>query len=143
VQAASSNIAILGDVYGRNITRGGQAAIGYLNFTIGLAAGADEIDIDRISLVYANASYRDDLYETSNWSQSPPAGYWTVISFRNGDTDGLLEPGEQIDVGVQLRSGHYIVMNDPFTVEVSPGTGSTLTIKRKGPASVTMVQALY
>ena len=53
------------------------------------------------------------------------------------------EPGEQIDVGVQLRSGHYIVMNDPFTVEVSPGIGSTLTIKRKGPASVTMVQALY
>ncbi|MDD1656504.1 MAG: flagellin [Methanomicrobiales archaeon] len=143
VEAASSNIAILGDVYGRNGTVGSQSAIGSLNFTIGLAAGATSIDIDRITMTYANASFRDEIRQTFTPYGSPPVGRWTVITYRNGDTDSLLETGEQIDVAVTLVTGHYIVMNDPFTLEVSPGVGSTLTISKKGPMSVERVQALY
>jgi archaeal flagellin FlaB len=139
VQAASSNIAILGDVYGT----GNISKIDGLNFTIGLAAGADSIDIDRIAMVYANGTYRDEITETVNPYQSPPAGYWTIINFRNGDTDALLERGEQLDVAVKLKTGHNIVTNDPFTLEISPGVGSTFTIKRTGPSSINQVQALY
>jgi flagellin FlaB len=140
VEAASSNIAILGDVYGRGVN---TESIVALNFTIGLAAGADSIDIDRITMAYANASVRDDITQTTTSYESPPAGYWTAIAFRNGDTDSLLEQGEQMDVAVALVAGHYVVKNDPFTLEISPGQGSTLTIKRKGPMAIDPMQALY
>jgi len=141
VEAASANIAILGDVYGRG---SGNASIVAINFTIGLAAGANDIDIERIGMTYANASYRDEIGMTTPISFGAPAvGNWTVISYRNGDRDALLEIGEQIDVAVALKSGHYIVKNDPFTLEVSPGVGSTLTIKRMGPMAISPMQALY
>jgi len=142
VEAASANIEILGDVYGRqNATL--LNSIGFLNFTIGLAAGGTSIDMDRIAIVYSNASGRWEITQTANPYGTPQAQYWTIIDIDNGDTDSLMEAGEHVDIAVALKGPWNIVPNDPFTVEIQPGVGAALSIKRKGPASIDAVQRLY
>jgi flagellin FlaB len=142
VEAASANIEILGDVYGRqNATL--LNSIGFLNFTVGLAAGGTSIDMDRIAIVYSNASGRWEITQTAAMYGTPQAQYWTIIDIDNGDTDSLMEAGEHVDIAVALKGPWNIVPNDPFTVEVQPGVGAALSIKRKGPASIDAVQRLY
>ena len=144
VQAASSNIEILGDVYGRG---SGTSSIVGINFTIGLAAGGTPVDMQRITLVMANSSSRYELTQfvpaTGMTGGTPQAGFWTVVGVYNGDQSTMLETGEQADISVALPATNYIVKNDVFNLEIQPDVGAALGIKRKGPSAIDAFQRLY
>jgi flagellin FlaB len=141
VEAASANIEILGDVYGRG-TAG--VDIKYVNFTIGLTAGGTPIDLQRMTIVYQNQTGRNEIALATGWyGSSPPAGQWTVFGIYNGDTNSMLERGEQADISVALPAGRYVPPRGQFTVEVQPIEGATLTISRTAPGAVDAVQKLF
>ncbi len=141
VAQPSTNIEILGDVYGRG---SGSASIVGLNFTIGLAAGGTPIDLQRITMEYSNVTGPYEITRSPHWlGMSPPPGSWTVITVHNGDTDSVLEKGEQAYIAVALPGTKYIVKNDPFTLEIQPNVGASLAIKRQGPPAIDPYQRLY
>ena len=147
VTAASSNIVVLGDVYGFNGTPFGDTTLGgkitRVNFTIGLSAGGTPIDMQRMSIVYSNATGRYDLGMTSPWFSTVANGNWTVVKMDGGDVNALLEKGEQADISVRVFGARPIIARDWFTIEIQPIEGATLTIRKTAPAAIDIVQKLY
>ena len=147
VTAASSNIVVLGDVYGFNGTPFGDVAMGgtmtRINFTIGLSAGGTPIDLQRTTLVYSNATGRYDLGMTSPWYSNVANGNWTVVKMDGGDVNALLEKGEQADIAVRVFGARPIIARDWFVIEIQPIEGATLSIRKTAPAAIERVQKLY
>ena len=68
---------------------------------------------------------------------------WTKTEIGKGDSDNLLEPGEKMQITVDVSHlstalGAY----DAFTLELKPDSGSTLSIERTIPAVVDAVMDL-
>ena len=149
VTAASANIVILGDVYGFNGTAivppdtSIPNVMTRVNFTIGLSAGGTAIDLQRMTIVYSNATGRYDIGMMSPWFTSVNNGNWSVVQVQGGDQNALLEKGEQADISVRIFGAKPIVPRDWFTIEIQPIEGATLTIRKTAPAAIDKVQKLY
>jgi archaeal flagellin FlaB len=147
VEAASANIEILGDVYGFNGTPFGDVSGGgkmtRVNFTIGLSAGGTPIDMQRMTIVYSNATGRYELGMTSPWFSTVANGNWTVVKMDGGDVNALLEKGEQADIAVRVFGARPALPRDWITIEIQPIEGATLTIRKTIPAALEPVQKLW
>jgi flagellin FlaB len=135
VQQASSTLEIVGNVYGT----GTVGLIKYVNFTIALAPGGTPVDVSKMTLTFSNQSYAETL--TKSTLSSVAISQWAVNEVRGGNSDDLLEKGEQMDIGAWPKFGLY--KNDNFNLEVKPVIGAALDIKRTAPASIQPVNILY
>jgi flagellin FlaB len=146
VQQASSSFEILGDVYGVDTTLG-KVQINYLNFTLGLAPGGMPIDMSKLTMVWANQSYRNEIPNATTLgpiNPYPSANEWAIARDINGNGNGLLEGGEQMDIVVHLsESSGSIAPRDQFTLEIKPNIGPALSISRTAPGGIDPVNKLY
>ena len=127
-----------------------------VKFYLQLTAGEHPMDLDGITLSYSDSDtyvgsleYVDkggDAYNMSYTKKLPmQEGEWTyyVIPTEGyGDSDNLLEVGENGDITLVVPEGG-VDKNDNFQIEVKPASGATLTIKRKVPSSIDYVMTLH
>jgi flagellin FlaB len=101
-----------------------------ITFDLTLAAGGDSVNLNPSDTSNRTViSYADDNNTNNNLTYTS-----TVIT---GDADKLLEPGELIEVNIDLSSlTPAITTNKTFTLEVKPPQGSYLVIQRTTPASI-------
>ena len=135
VQQASSTLEIVGNVYGV----GDPGRINYINFTMALAPGGTAVDVSKMTLTYSNESITETLTKADG--AGTQAKTWAITAVRGGNTDDLLEKGEQFDIGAQPSFGLY--KNDYFDLEVKPVVGTSLDIKRTAPASIQPINIMY
>lgn len=154
VEAASSSLEILGDVYGLNTSADTPETCDFIRFTVGPAAGGTAIDLQKVTMVFmtedaVNTLTKDstvgDTITTVNTSALTPTtdGVWGVMEINNGGTDALVEAGEQFTILVSLPSGNELEVNEEFTIEIRPAVGASLAITKSGPAKIAAVNALY
>ncbi len=68
---------------------------------------------------------------------------WTATVIGKGDSDELLEPGEKMQITVDVtKLTTDLAAYDAFTIEVKPDKGSTITIERTLPAVIDDVMYL-
>ena len=71
---------------------------------------------------------------------------WTRTEVGNGDGDALLEPGEKMQIAVNVAhlklTSAYLGADDTFTIEVKPDRGSALVIERTTPSVIDLVMYL-
>ena len=68
---------------------------------------------------------------------------WTRTEIGKGDGDALLEPGEKMQIAVNVAHlGTKLNEDDTFTVEVKPDRGSALVIERTTPSVIDNVMYL-
>jgi len=102
-----------------------------ITFEVTLAAGGDSVNLNPTDPSNRTViSYIDTAYTKNNLT-------YTTIPV-TGDSDSLLEPGELLEVDVDLTQDANIVIdaNKTFTLEVKPPQGSYLVIQRTTPAAV-------
>jgi archaeal flagellin FlaB len=102
-----------------------------LTFDLTLAAGGDAVNLTPTDTTNRTViSYADDNYTNNSLTYTT-----TVIT---GDADKLLEPGELLEVNIDLTgvAGIDIGTNKTFTIEVKPPQGSYMVIQRTTPASI-------
>ena len=79
--------------------------------------------------------------------QRLPDVTWTVSELAYGDGDDLLEPGEQMEITVDLTAvdgGSYPLQKDTeFTLELKPVEGSSLVITRLTPHKIDTIVDLH
>ena len=140
VSQASSTMEIVGDIYGIKTT---GSEIDRLNFTVGLAAGGTEVDMDKVVMTWSTKS-EVVIMDNNTPIDASDAGTdkWSIISRKNDDGDSLLEKGEQLTISVGV-TGHTLGVNEQFNLEVKPSVGAALGIKRSAPGGIETVNILY
>jgi flagellin FlaB len=116
-----------------------SAAGGAIDLTIPTDTDTDGIP-DAGSTHKMVVSYMDE-------DQRLPDVTWTKSELGYGDSDDLLEPGEQMEITVDLTAvdgGTYPLQKDTeFTVELKPAEGSSLVINRLTPHKIDAVTDLH
>ncbi|MFW5691001.1 MAG: archaellin/type IV pilin N-terminal domain-containing protein [Chloroflexota bacterium] len=109
-----------------------------VKFTLQLVSGGDPVDVtDTTGNNVIVIGYRDNnqfLNEITTWTSA-------FIGTDDGDT--LLEPGELVEITVDV-SGITTPLgpNTEFTLEVKPPTGAVLNISRSTPGAIETVMEL-
>jgi flagellin FlaB len=153
---ASSNIVIIGEVYG---DASGTSQIGNspgsihtLVFTIGLAAGGTPVDLNQTVFVYQNSTTLKTLDFASNINGNggnQPGGWqWMIKSIQNGNANTLLEPNEQFTIQANVSASpptpsNGIPPSDQFTLQIRPPVGAALPITKSAPGGITPWNLLY
>ena len=141
VQQASSTLEIVGNVYGT----GSSPGVTRINFSVALAPGGTAVDFAKVVMTFSNASVLTTLTGPSaTFPGTLPAaasGSWDVTAIQNGNTDRLLESGEQFIITV--APVNTIPVNDKFTIEVKPSIGAAFGVTRSTPGGLNAVNILY
>lgn len=140
VSQATSNMEILGDVYG--LDTNGNGEMDTVRFTVGLAAGGAPIDMTKVQMVWSTASTVETIANVTNLTGDPAeGGKWNISEQNFGDTDLLLESGEQFTVYVMPTA--ELGTSTKFSLEVRPSIGAALGLTRTTPAQIDAVNKLY
>jgi len=153
---ATSNIIIIGDVYGdaSGTAQNGAipGSIHTLVFTIGLAAGGTPVNLNQTTFVYQNETILQTLGFASNISGNggnPPGPWqWEILSAQNGNlTNTMLQPNEQFTIEANITGtmdiSHGIPPGDAFTLMIRPPIGAALPITKTAPGSISTWNVLY
>ncbi len=121
------------ELTGGMLATSNQTQLTALTFDVTLAAGGDSVNLDPASTSNrTNIRYSDGAVKISSMTYTT-----TVIT---GNTDKLLEPGEMMEIGIDLtavaNNTADIAENETFTLELQPPSGSFMILQRTTPASV-------
>jgi len=131
-------LAAYGDVIGNG--QGGSelvtGTIDTITFTIGLAPGAGTVDMENITIVYADAIRTETLIPVSGFRGYPPAGTWGILDVQNqvGNMNNRLEDKERFVLQINPKSP--LVPRQLITISVKPPSGKPLTIRRVSPSTI-------
>ena len=94
-------------------------------------------------MTYSDATHLETMGQQpgSYPVSSPDAGNWSVTQIQNGNTDKLLESGEQFVISAQPTN--TIPINTKFTIEIKPSIGAAFGVTRSTPGGLNAVNILY
>ena len=142
-EQASSSLEIIGNVYGYSTTAGTE--LESIQFTVGNTAGGTPIDITQMLVTFTSGTTSEVIpLRTDGWNGEPTENQWAVIETYNdiGDTNHLLEPGEQFVLKIMFPGTAELTPNTPFTVNLQPAVGAVYPIKKTVPAYLNKVNTL-
>jgi flagellin FlaB len=154
VQQASSNVIVIGEVYGDAIgTLIPAPMIHAVTFTIGLAAGGSSVDLNKTVFTYQNRTVLRTIdFPVGNATTGPrcdlgepmPGDYqWCIMSSKNDDGDSALERNEQFTIQVNLSRTDGLPPSEDFTLTLRPDIGAALPIHKSAPGGLTGMNVLY
>ena len=161
IQQASSNIVIIGEVYGDAsgtsqgvVAPNNAGVIHTIIFTVGLAAGGTPIDLNQTVFVFENSTTLRTLDTAANINLTlvaagVPGGWqWGILSKQNANSNNLLEANEQFTVMINVSSSAVststgIPPSDQFTLQIRPPVGAALPITKSAPGGITPLNLLY
>lgn len=128
----------VGDVTGQGIILQGvpRGTIDTVTFTIGLAPGVKNLDLNNMSIVYTDAIRTETLQPVEGYHGSPPPGYWGIIdaSHEVGVPNLRMEFEEQFVIRINPRAA--VVPNQVITISVKPTAGKPLILRRYAPSTI-------
>lgn len=127
-------LVLVGDVTGDGLAGG---TIDTIDITVALAPGAKPIDMEKISIVYADTIKTETLIPVEGYRGDPPQGCWGIIGVNNevGSPNNRLEDKEQFVIRLNPRA--YLPAKRMAIIVVRPHSGSApLTIRRFAPPEI-------
>lgn len=123
----------LGDVTGDGIPRG---TIDTITFTVGLVPGERSVNLENLSIVYADAIRTESLVPIVGLRGYPPAGSWGILEVTEeaGAPNNRIEYDEK--VRIQINPKAPLVPRQVITIIVKPPEGPSLMIRRVAPATI-------
>lgn len=155
VETATSSVELAGDVIGHGANTTGDPALDVVqNVTLylQLTAGQNPVDMNKLVLSYADKdAYVANLTPKKETSLTG-AGQWNY-SFvpdkagSKGNGDNLLDADEKAKIFVYLptEAGGTggIEPNNWFQIEVKPGQGGSISVKKTVPGAIDEVMVLH
>ncbi len=122
-----------GEVTGNGIPGG---TIDTITFTIGLGPGEKPVNMENISIFYADAIRTETLEPVSGYRGEPPAGEWGIMHVRDeiGAPNNRLEDKEQFIIRINPKAP--LVPRQFISIVVKPPSGTPLTIRRVSPPTI-------
>jgi archaellin len=131
-------LQVMGEVTGEGQLGGTlvSGTIDTITFTIGLAPGAKSVNMENVSIVYADAIRTETLVPVEGFRGDPPDGAWGIMHVINeiGKPNNRLEDQEQFVIRINPRAP--LVPRQLITISVKTPAGIPLTIRRVSPPTI-------
>jgi len=127
-------LTVVGDVTGDGIPGG---TIDTITITVALAPGQKPVDMEKISIFYADTIRTETILPVEGYRGDPPTGYWGILDVKNqvGNTNNRLEDQEQFTIRINPKA--YLPANRMMTLVVRTSDGAVpLTIRRFAPPTI-------
>lgn len=145
LQTAASSMVLVGGVVATDTDADDN--VDQIIFTLSNAIQGEAIDLTITTDADADGLLSDEASQTHTTiisfldeDQRIDDMAWTQTQIGKGDSDSLLEPGEKIQVTVDLTAvdggANPVTAYSTFNIEVKPKRGSSLVIERSIPAVV-------
>ena len=123
----------IGDVTGDGVPGGTIISI---TFTVGLVPGEKPVNMENISIVYADAIRTETLNPVKIYRGDPTVGEWGIVNVINeiGSSNNRLEDKEQFVI--RINPNAPLVPRQFISIVVKPPSGTPLTIRRISPPSI-------
>lgn len=125
-------MVMIGGVTGEGTHPG---TIDFVTFRVGLVPGEASLNMENISIVYADAVRSETLTALPGLRGVPPQGSWGVLDVVNEEgINNRLEYDEQFLL--ELNPKAPLVPRQFITIVIRPPSGTPMTIRRVAPPSV-------
>jgi hypothetical protein len=126
-------LQVFGDVTGAGIPGG---TIDTITFTVGLLDVHNSVDMEQISIVYADAIRTETLHPVNGYHDDPPKGYWGIIRIENevGSPNDRLDNEERFTIRINPTAP--LVPRQMITIDVKPAGSRSLMIRRVAPPTI-------
>ena len=123
----------IGEVTGDGIPGG---TIDTITFTVGLAPGEKPVNMENISIVYADAIRTETLVPVNGYRGDPSEGGWGVVNVTNeiGNPNNRLEDKEQFVIRIDPKAP--LVPRQYISIVIKPPSGAPLIIRRVSPPTI-------
>lgn len=124
---------VTGLVTGDGIAGG---TIDTITFSVALVPGSKPINMDNITIVYADTIKTETLIPVEGYRGNPPQGCWGILRVNNeiGSPNDRLEDTEEFVIQINPRA--YLPANRLATIVVRPPHGTPLTFRRTAPSTI-------
>ncbi len=140
IREAGSGITVTGAIYGFSNTPG---MIDSVIVPVGLTAGSEPIDITTVSVRFIGSTHSEIVAQNVPLIDVFPAhGRWSVQERVNGDSDFLLEAGEQYILNISPEVRTDCKPYRSFAVEIKPAGMAALRVERTVPGSINRLTRL-
>jgi len=118
---------------GGNLVSG---TIDTITFTVGLVPGAKPVNMENVTIIYADAVRTETLVPVQGFRGDPPDGSWGILNVIHevGNPNNRLEDNEQFVIRVNPRAP--LVPRQLMTISVKAPTGTPLTFRRVSPPTI-------
>ena len=122
-----------GDVTGQGIPGG---TIDIITLTVGLIDSHKSVDMEQLSIVYADAIRTETLRPVEGYHSDPPKGFWSITRVENevGSPNNRLDNEERFVIRINPKAP--LVPRQIITIEIKPPNGHSLTIRRVAPPTI-------
>ena len=126
-------LQVYGDVTGVGIPGG---TIDTITFSVGLLDVHNSVDMEQLSIVYADAIRTETLHPVNGYHDDPPKGYWGIIRVENevGGPNNRLDNEERFIIRINPTAP--LVPRQMITIDVKPPGSRSLTIRRVAPPTI-------
>jgi archaellin len=133
------DLQVMGDAIGQGVILQGvpMGTIDTITFSVGLTPAIKSIDLDKLTVVYADAVRTETLTPMVGVrSDNPPPGSWSIVRVTNekGNLNNRLEFDEQAVIRINPKAP--VVPNQVITISVKPAEGNPLISRWVAPATV-------
>jgi len=126
-------LMVIGDVTGNGIPGG---TIDNITFTVGLVPGKNPVNMENISIIYADAIRTETLIPVNGFHGEPSQGHWGILEVQNiiGNPDNRLEYEERFVIRINPKAP--LVPGQFISIIIKPPYGTPLTIRRVSPYTI-------
>jgi hypothetical protein len=126
-------LQVFGDVTGLGIPGG---TIDSITFTVGLLDVHNSVDMEQLSIVYADAIRTETLHPVNGYHDDPPKGYWGIIRVENevGSPNNRLDNEERFVIRINPTAP--LVPRQMIAIDVKPSGSRSMTIRRVAPPTI-------
>ena len=131
-------LQLISEVTGEG-TLGGNLVSGTIDsitFTVGLVPDIKSVNMENISIFYADAVRTESLIPVQGYRGDPPDGAWGILSVNNelGKTNNRIEGGEEFVIRINPKAP--LVPRQLVTISIKTPNGPSLIIRRTSPPTI-------
>jgi len=122
-----------GEVTGHGIPGG---TIDTITFTVGLIDSHKSVNMENLTIIYADAIRTESLRPVEGYHGDPQKGFWSITRVENevGEPNNRLDNEEQFVIRINPKAP--LVPRQIITIEIKPPNGHPLTIRRVAPPTI-------
>jgi archaeal flagellin FlaB len=139
VEQATSNIQVIGNVYGHGTGTAGSMNIDMIQLNLGLAPGAPSLDLTKMIIVVSQPG--SSTIKQLTYSSTLGDDNFKVTEA--GTSNALETLSGQKQATVQIQLADVLAKNNKINLELRPSVGAALPFTRSAPATIESMQVLY